>query len=63
MLKQYLQTCPDKLNVQYRNCYPESMLADFREWFRDKYKTTYLKEYIKTKDKAALAIGLKNAKC
>jgi phage anti-repressor protein len=60
--KQYPHTYPDKRNIQYCNCYPESMLADFREWFRDKYKTTYLKEYIKTKDKAALAIVDKIAK-
>ena len=52
--KQYPHTYPDKRGIQYCNCYPESMLPTFRQWFREKYKVDHLQKYMKTKDRSAL---------
>lgn len=60
--KQYPHTYPDKRHIQYCNCYPEALLPAFREWFREKYKTEHLRNYIKTKDRAALPAVEKIAK-
>lgn len=53
-IKQYPHTYPDKRGVQDCNCYPETMLPTFRQWFREKYKVDHLQKYMKTKDRTAL---------
>ncbi len=52
--RQYPHTYPDKRGTQNPNCYPESMLPMFRQWFREKYKVDHLQRYMKTKDRSAL---------
>lgn len=52
--RQYPHTYPDKRGVQDCNCYPESMLPTFRQWFREKYKVDHLQKYMRTKDRSAL---------
>ena len=52
--RQYPHTYPDRRGSQPCNCYPESMLPTFRQWFREKYKVDHLHRYMKTKDKASL---------
>jgi hypothetical protein len=52
--RQYPHTYPDRRNVQPCNCYPESLLPTFRQWFREKYKVDHLQRYMKTKDQSAL---------
>jgi hypothetical protein len=52
--RQYPHTYPDKRGTQNPNCYPESMLPMFRQWFREKYKVDHLYQYLKNKDHTAL---------
>jgi hypothetical protein len=52
--RQYPHTYPDRRNTQPCNCYPESLLPIFRQWFRERYKVDHLQRYMKTKDRSAL---------
>jgi len=52
--RQYPHTYPDRRGIQPCNCYPESMLPTFRQWFRERYKVDHLQRYMKTKDRSAL---------
>jgi len=52
--RQYPHAYPDRRGTQPCNCYPESMLSTFRQWFRERYKVDHLQRYMKTKDRSAL---------